>query len=120
MQDVVNGMFREGRPIVEEPVLGVVAANAGCDLPLSFGLPRDIEGAVGHLAGADTYPFDVMKIAVTGPRAANERSATRTTWRRSGSTRRRRSRPARPGRTANLRRFLGFWRAYVRTSVADR
>jgi hypothetical protein len=46
-------MFRDGRPIVEEPVLGVVAAG-GCDLSLSFGLPRDVAGAVGHLAGDNT------------------------------------------------------------------
>ena len=71
VQDVVNGMFRDGRPIVSEPVLGVVAAG-GCDLSLSFGLPRDVAGAVGHLAGENTYPFDVMKIAVTGPDGERE------------------------------------------------
>ena len=72
VQDVVNGMFREGRPIVEAPVLGVVAADSGSDLPLSFGLPGDTERAIGHLAGADTYPFDLMKIAVTGPDGARD------------------------------------------------
>ena len=44
VQDVVNGMFRDGRPIQEEPVLGVVAAGSGCDLVRSFGLPDDTEG----------------------------------------------------------------------------
>ncbi len=115
VQDVVNGMFRDGRPIVSEAVLGVVAAG-GCDLSLSFGLPRDVAGAVGHLAGENTYPFDVMKIAVTGPdgerviryahnvaevgfhAAATIAAGTR-------------------GRNTNLRRFLGFWRAYARTSA---
>src|SRR5690349_8697162 len=57
IQAVVNGMFREGRPIVEAPVLGVVAAGSGSDLPLSFGLPGDTERAIEHLSGADTYPF---------------------------------------------------------------
>lgn len=115
VQDVVNGMFRDGRPIVSEAVLGVVAAG-GCDLSLSFGLPRDVAGAVGHLAGENTYPFDVMKIAVTSPdgerviryahnvaevgfhAAATIAAGTR-------------------GRHTNLRRFLGFWRAYARTSA---
>ena len=32
-------MFRDGRPIREEPVLGVVAAGSGCDLVRSFGVP---------------------------------------------------------------------------------
>jgi len=115
VQDVVNGMFRDGRPIVPEAVLGVVAAG-GCDLSLSFGLPRDVAGAVGHLVGENTYPFDVMKIAVTGPggerviryahnvaevgfhAAATIAAGTR-------------------GHRTNLRRFIGFWRAYVRTSA---
>ena len=60
VQDVVNGMFRDGRPIVEEAVLGVVAANTGNQLVRSFGLPGDTEGGERRLAGADTFPFDVM------------------------------------------------------------
>ena len=39
VQDVVNGLFRDGAPIVAEPVLGVVAAEASNDLLRSFGLP---------------------------------------------------------------------------------
>ena len=115
VQDVVNGMFRDGRPIVAEPVLGVVAAG-GCDLSLSFGLPRDVAGAVGHLAGDNTYPFDVMKIAVTGPggerviRYAHNMAAVgfhaAATIASGGS-----------GKHTNLGRFLGFWRAYLRSSV---
>lgn len=116
VQDVVNGMFREGRPIVEEPVLGIVAANAPSDLAMSFGLPRDVEGGVQHLAGSETYPFDVMKIAVTAPtgervvRYAHNVAevgfhAAATIATGSGD------------RFANGRRFLGFWRAYVRSHV---
>jgi diacylglycerol kinase family enzyme len=113
VQDVVNGMFRDGRPIVDEAVLGLVGANTGCDLALSFGLPRDVEQAIGHLTGANTYPFDLMKVAVTG--AGGERivryahnvaeigfHAAATVA--SGG----------PGRGRNVRRFLGFWRAYGR------
>ena len=116
VQDVVNGMFREGRPIVQEPVLGIVAANAPSDLAMSFGLPRDVEGAVKHLAGSGTYPFDVMKDAVTA--ASGERvvryahnvaeigfHAAATIAAGSGE------------RFANARRFLGFWRAYARSQV---
>jgi diacylglycerol kinase (ATP) len=67
VQDVVNGMFRDGRTIREEPVLGVVPAGSGCDLVRSFGLPGDTDAAVGHLAGENTYALDLMKITVTGP-----------------------------------------------------
>ena len=114
VQDVVNGMFREGRPIVADPVLGIVAANTLSDLPLSFGLPRDVDGAVKHLAGTGTYPFDVMKIAVTS--GAGERvvryahnvaevgfHAAATIASGSGA------------RFGNAHRFLGFWRAYARS-----
>ena len=62
VQDVVNGMFRDGAPIVSDPVLGVVAATGSNELVRSFGLPRDTEGGVGRLVGDTTYPMDVMKI----------------------------------------------------------
>ncbi|MEP6758064.1 MAG: diacylglycerol kinase family protein [Actinomycetota bacterium] len=116
VQDVVNGLFRDGRPLVEAPVLGVIAANTGCDLSLSFGLPRDVAGAVAHLAGDHTYPFDVMKIAVTGAdgqrviRYAHNIAAV-------GFHAAATIAAGRAGRGGNLRRFLGFWRAYASTRV---
>ena len=116
VQDVVNGMFRDGRPIVEEPVLGVVAAG-GCDLSLSFGLPRDVAGAVGHLTGENTYPFDVMKIAVTvsgGEREIRYAHNMAEVGFHAAATI---AAGSADERHANLRRFLGFWRAYVRTSA---
>jgi len=67
VQDVLNGMFEDGRPIVEDPVLAVLPADTGCDLVRSFGLPGDIEAASRHLLGDTTYPFDVVKMQVTGP-----------------------------------------------------
>ncbi|MEX0651489.1 MAG: acylglycerol kinase family protein, partial [Actinomycetota bacterium] len=67
VQDVVNGMFRNGAPILEEPVLGVIAADAENDLLRSFGLPGDVEAGVRHLVGENTYPFDLMRITCTGP-----------------------------------------------------
>ena len=66
IQGVVNGMFRDGRTIVESPVLAVLAAGADCDLIRSFGLPGDVDAASRHLAGDTTYGFDVMKISATG------------------------------------------------------
>jgi diacylglycerol kinase family enzyme len=116
VQDVVNGMFRDGRPIVEEPVLGIVAANTLSDLPLSFGLPRDVEGAIKHLAGAGTYPFDVMKIAVTsgtGERAVRYAHNVAEVGFHAAAT----IATGGGARFANVRRFLGFWRAYARSPV---
>src|SRR5438552_6959480 len=51
VHDVVNGMFRDGRPIVDDPILAVLAAESGCDLVRSFGLPGDVDGAAAHLLG---------------------------------------------------------------------
>jgi len=119
VQEVVNGMFRDGHPIVDEPVLGVVPAHSGCDLVRSFGLPGDVDGACGHLTGENTYPFDVMKVAYTAPdgerlirysvnlaevgfgAAVINRTARMPAW---------------LGRT---RSFLAFWSTYARTKVRD-
>ncbi len=116
VQDVVNGMFRDGRPITQAAVLGIVPANAGCDLSLSFGLPGDVDGAIEHLLGANTYPLDVMKIAVTGPdgerviRYAHNVAEVGFHAAAMIAT-------GRGGRWSNARRFLGFWRAYMRSGA---
>jgi diacylglycerol kinase family enzyme len=114
IQDVVNGLFREGRPIVDEPVLAVLPTGRS-DLVRSFGLPTDLEGAARHLLGDETYPFDVMRIGVTGPDgalrtryAANllEVGLHAAAWRAASRL---------PAFLGNARRFLGFWGAYLRS-----
>lgn len=119
VQGVVSGLFRDGRPIVEDPVLAVLPAGTECDLVRSFGLPSDLEAAAAHLLGDNVYPFDVMKIAVTGAGGSREvRYAVNVAevglhaaaWRNLSSL------PAFLGRT---RRFLGFWRAYLGSGVRE-
>jgi diacylglycerol kinase family enzyme len=114
VQDVVSGMFREGRPIVDDAVLGIVAANTDSDLPRSFGLPRDVDGAVRHLSGSTTYPFDVMKVAVTtadgGQAIGYVHNVAEIGFHAAATIAARRG-----TRFANARRFLGFWRAYATT-----
>jgi diacylglycerol kinase (ATP) len=118
VQDVVNGMFREGRPIREESVLAVIGADTGCDLVKSFGLPGDVDGAVDHLLGDTTYPLDVMKIAFlgSGPEAIRyavnvaEIGFHAAALVRASKTSR---------RLGTARRFLGFWSAYVTEHVRD-
>jgi diacylglycerol kinase family enzyme len=115
VQDVINGMFRDGRTIVEEPVLAVIPAGTSSDLVRSFGLSQDIEGSVGHLLGEQVYPFDVMKIQTLRPDGGHgvryahnvaEIGFHADAWLR---------RDRMPARLGNARRFLGFWSAYVRT-----
>jgi diacylglycerol kinase (ATP) len=119
VQDVVNGMFRDGVPIVDEPVLGVVAANSGNDLVRSFGLPGDTVDATRHLLGDTTYALDLMRITYTD--AAGE-TATRYAHNvaavglHAAATA---SAEGLPRWLGNGRRFLGFWGAYARHGVRD-
>jgi len=119
VQEVVNGMFRDGRTIAEEPVLGVVPAHSGCDLVKSFGLPGDVESACGHLLGENTYPLDVMKVVYT---AASGERTTRYSVNLAevgfgaGVTRLTERLPAWMGRT---RRFVSFWATFARTRVRN-
>lgn len=66
VHEVVNGMIGEdGTPLVEDVVLGVVAAGSGCDFIRTFGLPGDASRACYHLTGDNTYPLDVGRITYT-------------------------------------------------------
>jgi diacylglycerol kinase family enzyme len=114
VQDVVNGMFLDGRPIVQEAVLGVIPAGTGCDLVRSFGLPEDTVQACRHLAGENTYPFDLMKISCTGedgnPVTRYATNIAEVGF--GGAVARRLARYPTPA--AGARRFLAFWSAYAR------
>jgi diacylglycerol kinase family enzyme len=72
-----------------------------------------VDDAVGHLAGSTTYPFDVMKIAVTaadGTRQIRYAHNVAEIGFHAAAT------IASGGRRAtNRRRFAGFWRAYLRS-----
>jgi diacylglycerol kinase family enzyme len=119
VQDVVNGMFRDGRAIIDEPVLGVVAAHSGCDLVRSFGLPGDVVSAARHLVGESTYPLDIVKIVSTGPdgEAIVRYSHNLAEVGLGAAVARRAS--ALPAWVGRGRRFLGFWLAFARTRMAE-
>ncbi len=115
VQDVVNGMFREGRVIREDPVLGVIPAGAGCDLARSFGLPSDAEAAAGHLSGDNTYELDLMKITATLPEGGrNTRYAHNLAQVGMGAQQLRCAAKA-PAWLGSSRRFYGFWCGYLKT-----
>jgi YegS/Rv2252/BmrU family lipid kinase len=61
VQEVVNGMLEDDRPVVEDAVLGVVAAGSGSDFVRTFGLPGDAARAVRHLEGDRLYRIDVIR-----------------------------------------------------------
>jgi len=65
VQEVVNGMVEDDRPLAEGSVLGVVAAGSGCDFVRTFGLPQDVPRAVHHLGGDRLYPIDLARVDYT-------------------------------------------------------
>ena len=116
VQEVVNGIFRGGAPIVDEPVLGVVAADADNDLLRSFGLPDDVEGGVRHLLGDNTYPFDVMRVTSTGHDGEQRTRYAHNLAQIGLGANVELARRRLPGRLGEgRRRFLGFWRGYIGT-----
>jgi diacylglycerol kinase (ATP) len=116
VQDVVNGMFADGHPLVEDAVLGVVPAGTGSDLVMSFGLADDTEGACAHLDGANTYPFDLMKVVYAGPQGARltRYAANLAEVGMGGEIGRRMD-----GRPGDRRRFLAFWSGWLRSKPTD-
>jgi YegS/Rv2252/BmrU family lipid kinase len=119
VQDVVNGMFRDGEAIADEPVLGVVAAHSGCDLVRSFGLPGDVVAAARHLLGENTYPLDLVRIVSTGrdgERIVRYSHNLAEVGLGAAAIREASRLPAWTGRT---RRFVGFWLALARTKVTQ-
>jgi YegS/Rv2252/BmrU family lipid kinase len=65
VQEVVNGMVENDRPLAEGSVLGVVAAGSGCDFVRTFGLPQDVPRAVHHLEGERLYAIDLARVDYT-------------------------------------------------------
>ena len=118
VQDVVNGMFRDGRTIVDSPVLAVMAAGSGCDLVRSFGLPGDVDGASSHLMGENTYELDVMKITTRGRNGTTEvryaHNVAEVGLHASATAKA----AGFPRWMGNGRRFVGFWAAYAGTRRA--
>ncbi|MEX2275445.1 MAG: diacylglycerol kinase family protein [Actinomycetota bacterium] len=110
VNEVVNGMFRDGEPVVIDAVLGVVAAGSGCDLVRTFGLPSDTTKSCAHLTGDNVYPFDVIKVTYTDADGQDrirycaniaEAGLGAAVAERAGSM---------PARLGQSRYFFAFWR----------
>jgi diacylglycerol kinase (ATP) len=108
VQEVVNGMLRDDRPMADEAVLGVVAAGSGCDFVRTFGLPGDSSRSVRHLTGDLLYPIDVIRIDHQGNDGRSVRYCPNIAEVGLGGAVV--ARAARlPRRIGRSRYFLGFW-----------
>jgi len=120
VHEVVNGMFDgEGKPLIADAVLGVVAAGSGCDFIRTFGLPGDATRACHHLTGENTYPLDVGKITYT---TANGERAVRYFVNIAevglGAAVAARAERMSP-RLGRSKYFLGFWLTLPRFKLAE-
>jgi YegS/Rv2252/BmrU family lipid kinase len=120
VNEVVNGMLdAEGKPVGEDPVLGVVAAGSGSDFVRTFGLPGDATRACGHLTGDNTYPLDVGKITYAAPGGGTEtRSFVNVAETGLGAAVAARADRMSP-RLGQAKYFVGFWLTLPRFKLAD-
>lgn len=115
VQDVVNGMFRDGRTILEEPVLGVIPAGTACDLVRSFGLPSDPESAVAHMTGENTYAMDLMKVTASLPGGTRVTRYAHNLAQVGMGAEQVACATKAPAWLGGSRRFYGFWCGYLKT-----
>jgi YegS/Rv2252/BmrU family lipid kinase len=62
LHEVVNGLIEGDRLVVDDTVLGVVAAGSGCDFVRTFGLPDEPQLGVRALLGENRFPIDIAKV----------------------------------------------------------
>ncbi len=118
VQGVVNGMFRDGRPIRDEPILGVIGAGSGCDLVRSFGVPGDTESAAAHLTGENTYGLDLMKITATTVGGERVTRYGHNLAQVGMGAQQVACAAKAPAWLGGSRRFYGFWCGYLKTKAA--
>jgi diacylglycerol kinase (ATP) len=119
VNEVVNGMFDgEEKPIVPDPVLGVVAAGSGCDFVRTFGLPGDATRACHHLAGENTYPLDVGRIGFTTPAGEEARYFVNVAEAGLGAAVAARAERM-WSRIGQAKYFVGFWLTLPRFKLAN-
>jgi YegS/Rv2252/BmrU family lipid kinase len=120
VHEVVNGMLdEEGKPVVPDAVLGVVAAGSGCDFIRTFGLPGDATRASHHLTGDNTYPLDVGKITYTaGSGDTGRRYFVNVAEAGLGAAVAARAERMSP-RLGQAKYFIGFWLTMPRFKLAN-
>jgi YegS/Rv2252/BmrU family lipid kinase len=118
VHEVVNGMFDdEGKPIVPDAVLGVVAAGSGCDFVRTFGLPGDATRACNHLTGENTYPLDIGKVTYADGDGTAARYFVNVAEAGLGAAVAARAQRMSP-RLGQSKYFLGFWLELPRFKLA--
>ena len=116
INEVVNGMVDDEGSVVEEAVLGVVAAGSGSDFVRTFGLPDRVTTGARHLLGEQTYPIDVARITY-GPEERWRYFVNAAQVGLGAQVVRRAARM--PRFLGRGRFFLGFWRSVIGYPVSE-
>jgi YegS/Rv2252/BmrU family lipid kinase len=72
--EVINGLFEDGKPVKPGAVFSCVPRGTGCDFARGMGIPRDPQKAFARLAGDATVPLDVGRIDYTDASNGSPRS----------------------------------------------
>lgn len=59
LNEVINGFFKDGKPVNPEAAVGVLPRGTGGDFRRTFGWEADLEAAVRRVAGGATRSLDV-------------------------------------------------------------
>jgi YegS/Rv2252/BmrU family lipid kinase len=67
LNEVVNGLIADDRPVRPDGALGVIPYGTGGDFVRTLGIPRDLEGAAERLATGTAREVDVGKVVYRRP-----------------------------------------------------
>src|SRR4030042_2693609 len=67
LNEVVNGLIADDRPLRPDLALGIVPRGTGGDFVRSVGIPRDLEGAAERLTTGTAREGDVGKVRYRRP-----------------------------------------------------
>jgi YegS/Rv2252/BmrU family lipid kinase len=70
LHEVVNGWFRDGRPVNPEAALGLLPCGTGSDFARTLGIPRDPTACAAALARSVPRAADVGRFRSRGPDGA--------------------------------------------------
>ena len=74
VNEVVNGLIADDRPLQPDVALGVIPRGTGCDFVRTLGIPHNLDAAAARLAGGAVREIDVAKVRY---RNADGQDATR-------------------------------------------
>ena len=67
LNEVVNGLFADDRPVNPDALLGIIRYGTGGDFARGLGIPKSLEGAIDRLASGSPREVDVGKVTYRRP-----------------------------------------------------